>query len=182
MTFGAGNKLRQSRIPDFYLNDTRLEHVSNYKYLGITLDSKLTYNKHVNTVIRTTSHKAYCLSKIRKYLTVKASLIIYKTTIIPYFDYGDFVYEAANKSMTEKLQRIQNRCLKTCLNVYIRESTDLIHRQARVNLLEDRRSTHLLNMMFQRSKVDEYVDSRNIYTRRHDGVTLKIPKPNKESF
>ena len=182
MTFGAGNKLRQSRIPDFYLNDTRLEHVSNYKYLGITLDSKLTYNKHVNTVIRTTSHKAYCLSKIRKYLTVKASLIIYKTTIIPYFDYGDFVYEAANKSMTEKLQRIQNRCLKTCLNVNIRESTDLIHRQARVNLLEDRRSTHLLNMMFQRSKVDEYVDSRNIYTRRHDGVTLKIPKPNKESF
>ena len=84
--------------------------------------------------------------------------------------------------MTEKLQRIQNRCLKTCLNVNIRESTDLIHRQARVNLLEDRRSTHLLNMMFQRSKVDEYVDSRNIYTRRHDGVTLKIPKPNKESF
>ena len=50
----------------------------------------------------------YCLSKIRKYLTVKASLNIYKTTIIPYFDYGDFVYEAATKSMTEKLQRIQN--------------------------------------------------------------------------
>ena len=139
----------------------------------------------MNNVIRT-SHKAYCLSKIRKYLTVKASLNIYKTTIIPYFDYGDFVYEAANKSMTEKLQRIQNRCLKTCLNVNIRESTDLIHRQARVNLLEDRRSTHLLNMMFQRSTINNqklsYVDSRNIHTRRHDGVTLKIPKPNKESF
>ena len=64
-----------------------------------------------------------------------------------------------------------------------------IHMQASVNILEDRRSTHfdiividLLNMMFKRSMDEEYVDNRNMITRRHDGVILKIPIPNKESF
>ena len=60
---------------------------------------------------------------------------------------------------------------KTCLC----EKVDLIHRPEKIAVVP-------IYFMFQRSKVDEYVDSRNIYTRRHDGVTLKIPKPNKESL
>ena len=34
-------------------------------------------------------HKMYMLSRIRQYLTEKSAILIYKSMLLPYFDYGD---------------------------------------------------------------------------------------------
>ena len=36
-----------------------------------------------------------------------AGAVIYKTMILPYFDYGDLVYDADSRSELQKLQRLQ---------------------------------------------------------------------------
>ena len=69
-----------------------LEVVDNYKYLGITLDSHLTYKAHIKNVISKVTHKLSVLTKLRKYLDTRTSLILYKSMILPHFDYGDIVF------------------------------------------------------------------------------------------
>ena len=42
-------------------------YVTSYKYLGVTLDSTLNFNKQINNVIQSAAHQIYMLSKICSY-------------------------------------------------------------------------------------------------------------------
>ena len=78
------------------LNNTVLEKVCSYKYLGFILDDQLNFNKHV-------THKLYLLSRIRKYLTKRASVTIFKTMIISLIEYGDIIYAGTNQKISPRL-------------------------------------------------------------------------------
>ena len=65
--------------------------------------------KQTNKIV---SHKIDLLSKICKYITQYTAIIIYKTMVLPYFDYGDLIYAAANMCLLDKLQRLQNKALR----------------------------------------------------------------------
>ena len=55
------------------------------------------------------------------------ALKIYKSMIVPYFDYVDVIYNAASSEGLDKLQRLQNRCLKTCKELNMRFDTDKLY-------------------------------------------------------
>ena len=127
MIFGTRSKVKKAKNLKLDINNHPLQQVPTYKYLGLTLDSVLSYSKHISTVINTVSHKAYILSKIRRFITSYSSIRIFKSMILPYFDYADIVFDKANCTELDKLQRLQNRCIKICLLVDKRTNTDLIH-------------------------------------------------------
>ena len=114
MAFGTRHKVKTCKEVVVRIEDTNLQVVPSYKYLGFVLDSILSFNHHVSTVIKVVAYKINLLSKIRRYLTESVALKIYKSMILPYFDYGDVIYDAANKCILDKLQRLQNRGLKIC--------------------------------------------------------------------
>ena len=66
--------------------------VGDYKYLGVMLDCRLNFEKHADAIGKLVSHKLYLLGKIRSFLTRQMALCIYKTKVLPYFDYGDIFY------------------------------------------------------------------------------------------
>ena len=44
-------RCKQPNVPIYYMNDSQLEVVSEFKYLGIILNNKLSWNDHVNYVV-----------------------------------------------------------------------------------------------------------------------------------
>ena len=42
------------------------------------------------------------------------ALQIYKSMILPFLDYADVIFDKAYSKDLDKLQRLQNRCLKIC--------------------------------------------------------------------
>ena len=82
--YGMRSIVKKSKSQDMIisLSNTVLEKVCSYKYLGFILDDQLNFNKHITEMIKLVSHKLYLLSRIRKYLTGNASLIIFKTMIL----------------------------------------------------------------------------------------------------
>ena len=92
MIFGSSYKLKNTRLNNFTINNEEIEFVNHYKYLGITLDSTLSFRNQIQNTIKIVSHKISLLNKIRIYINQQAAIQIYKTMIIPYFDYGDTVY------------------------------------------------------------------------------------------
>ena len=117
-----------------------------------------------------------------KYLDTATALSIYKAMILPYFDYCDVIYQGAGKEILEKLQRLQNKCLKTCLGLCKRHDTQEVHRLAKCAKLNDRRKTHVCNFMYLRQRRGELMDDRDISTRLHDAPVFKVKIPVKESF
>ena len=168
MIFRTRHKVKKAnKAKDTVLKivDTPIQIVPTYKYLGITLDSTLSLNYHVKSVVNMVAYKTVLLGKIRRYLTEEVAPKIYKIMILPYFDYGDIIYGCSGQDGLDKLQRVQNKCLKMCKGFNIRFGTKELHT---VTKLEARRAAHINNFMFSRLADEGRVDRRDIRTRAHD--------------
>ena len=98
--------------------------------------------------------------------------------IVPYFDYGDVVYDTANADCLDKLQRLQNRFLKICKLLNIRHDTEHLHVITKTPKLRVRRECHINNFMYSRLSREDLLDGHNIRTRAHDVplFDVKVPK------
>ena len=128
-----------------YLNDSVLQVVPSFNYLGIKLDSKLNFEIYALECIRQVSHKIYMLTKIRPFINNTQALYLYKSKILPYFDYGDIFYNKTFSRTLLRLQKLQNRALKLCMGKDALYNTDLLHVEAKLPKLISRRISHVLN-------------------------------------
>ena len=122
------------------------------------------------------------LAKIRNLIDQQTALYIYKSMIMPIFDYGDIIYEGGTKNKLLKLQRIQNRGLKICLSIKERIRTVTLHQQASVPQLSVRRCSNLKKYMFLQQNNPKYRIDRHIVTRAHDAMVLETCMPKIEKY
>ena len=74
-----------------------LERVNSYKYLGVDVAFDLNSDEYVKNVYKKVNYKVYMFSKIRKFITTHAAIMIYKQTIVPYLDYASFLMDCAHQ-------------------------------------------------------------------------------------
>ena len=182
VTFGTRQKVKKSKLQEMFIGGKKIKNVSTYKYLGFTLDSALTHQAHITDVLCKVMHKKVLLTRIMPFINKSVALLIYKTMILPYVDYCDIIYHSACSNSLDNIQRLQNKCLKTCLSMHKLCSTEEVHSAAKCSLLELRRETHMLNFMFIRQKREKLMDTRNIRTRLHDAPVFKTDFPHKETY
>ena len=127
--------------------------------------------------MKSLSHKLYMLYKAKPYASNKTLLLVYKTYILPVIEYGDVIIHNTNSNLLAKIQRFQNRCIKFCMGLNVRTSTTLIHKLARINMLNERRESHLLNLAYKRSKSKFFTEEINILTRAGNAPKLKNEIP-----
>ena len=96
-------------------NNYSIQHVNSIKYLGMWLDSSLKWGKHIIEL----------KDKILKFLNIfkilagskwgvhpKHLRLLYISLIRSRLDYGSFFYANSSKSNLDKLDRIQNQCMR----------------------------------------------------------------------
>ena len=148
MVFGSSvttNKLQQPKV---LLDKVLLQNVSAYKYLGINLDSQLTYNLHVIKLINSTAAKLKQFQRMRSFLNTKAALMVYKNMLLPLLEYGDIFLLATSSISKKRLQILQNKGLHCAINKGLETSTAELHNLAKLLKLKHRREQHVLNFIF----------------------------------
>ena len=164
---------------DFKLKNVSLERVKEYKYLGLLIDSGLSFVPHRDNLISRVNLKIVFFRKIRKFVTTEAAALIYKATILPILEYADFFFDYNIQYINDKFQTIQNQALYTVYGQHylpydMKESTERIHRRCNLFRLKHRRNFHMLAFIFSFKDDVSYIDQRNIRTRQRDGVLFKI--------
>ena len=182
MLFGTRNMLKRGIKYDTFVDDTKVQYVNHFNYLGIKLDNSLTFEQHAAESLKMVSHKSYLLSRIRKYITTGQAITIYKSKIVPYFDYGDVFLMNIIMKTRQKLQRLQNRALRICLNAEGRSNVNMLHNTCNVNKLDDRRTTHLLNFVYSRAQGEEHTNVGARVLRRYDAPILNEIRSNNKNF
>ena len=182
MCFGTRQRLKKCKNLCFTMNNKNILSVPSYKYLGVILDQTLNFKLHVNNTINKVNHKIYVLSKLMKYLTSLSAIRIYKSMILPYFDYGDILYSFTNIPEVSKLQRLQDRCIKICTRTFGKADMDELHMNNNIEKLEKRRILHVRHHMFKNDKNISEIDDDTIITRSYDGKRFIIKKPNVEIY
>ena len=80
-----------------------LEVVTSYKYLGVWLDSTLSFSQHISKLQAKVKSRLCFLYRNRSSFTLAAKLTLIQMTILPMLHYGDIIYRLAGKGALEWL-------------------------------------------------------------------------------
>ena len=133
----------------------------------------------INTTHNKANRKGYLLKKIRLYVSRWVANQIYKTCILPILDYVDFLVDSGNLYKKDKFNSIQKRCLRIFDNGQSCGATsDELMRPYRHIELVNRRSQHLLALMYRHAQTESNLDNyrSEINLRNNRKVKFKIPK------
>ena len=182
MYFG---KSVQDELVQVNVKGVRLECVNSFTYLGIIIDNKLQFQDHIKKCIKQAGHKIYMLSRIRHCVNKKTALMIFKSMILPYIEYGNIFHGTCTEFYKQKLQVIQNNGLKIALNRSRLYNTVDLHIEARLLPCKYRRLLMLQKNTF--SQLNDnlppiHINDIPVPTRAHDAIILYVPRPNSELF
>ena len=77
-----GKKLnKEDKSINIYLNDKQIEQVSSQKLLGIIIDDKVTFTKHIDKLSCKLAQRIALLKNIRPYLPLKERIAYYNATV-----------------------------------------------------------------------------------------------------
>ncbi len=71
------------------INETPVERVSSYKYLGFWLDDKLCFKKHINELTKSLKLKLVFFYRNKACFTQNCRKQIVQSTFLSVVDYGD---------------------------------------------------------------------------------------------
>ena len=181
-----GSKSTIDKLPEFdiTINNVPLQQVTNYKYLGVTMDSQLRYDKHLHKVTNMVSGKLIQFHRMRGFLSNKAAMLVYKNMLLPILEYGDILFTGVTLQHKKRLQVLQNKVLRCALNEDKDTSTVDLHKKAKLMKLKYRRQQHLLNFMFDVAKDKGNLKPQNsgMSTRSSKKALLKSKRPRTERF
>ena len=138
-----------SSPPSFLVQGTPLSHVSSVKYLGILINSDLSWSPHV----------AKLCSKVRKLVGLlyrqfykhadsTTLLTLYKSFIRPHLEYGSIVWDPYLARDVDALEKVQRFALRVCLKNWSSDHNQL-YIQSQIPALSDRRKQCRLSHLFK---------------------------------
>ena len=86
-------KLKTVPHPSITFNNNPLSLFPAQKHLGLVLDSKLTFNRHIKHILSKVNKLIGLLRKFQPVLPISSPFTIYKAFIRSHFDYADVVYD-----------------------------------------------------------------------------------------
>lgn len=174
MILGTNKRTKNVTLPKcLTINDNIIELTEKNKYLGVTLNSQLTFKDHINSCIGLTASKTNTLIFLRKYLNSEILVKIYKTNKLPILDYANV-----------KKQRSQNRALRINFRNHPHISKEELHLKANLATLQQRADKQILCNYFKRScNPLKYPQLSNTgITRQNQKIRFDIPMPVIERF
>ena len=95
------------------LDGSPLRTVSEFRYLGVLLDSDLSFKNHIN-YITSRAYGALCtLRKSQTYLPLKTRKLLYRSLVLPHLEYCTTVWDPCTKQMSDQIERVQNRAMRS---------------------------------------------------------------------
>ena len=102
-----------SHSPLVFNNNNNVIQTTSPKHLGIILDTRLSFEKHLETVLCKINEAIGLIRKLQNLLPRKVLITLYKAFVRPHLDYGDIFYDQPyNALFHQKLESLQdNVCL-----------------------------------------------------------------------
>ncbi len=119
-----------------------LESTEEEKDLGVVIDSKLTFTKHVQIQINKANRSLGAVKHTFKFMDKTSFLLLYKSLIRPYLEYASVVWSPKSKRDSDDLERVQRR------------ATRIVPSLAGLDYEGRLRALHLPTLQYRRERTD----------------------------
>ena len=131
--FSKSSKMKKNQNTNrITINGQKLDWKNSVKYLGVTLDEKLTFRANIaNNHLRSRKAMAlvYCLLKKTSLLSLPCKLTLYRSYIRPIMTYACPVFSNCAACHMQRLQILQNKCLRMATNSPFRTRISYLHQK-----------------------------------------------------
>ena len=185
-------RVSRSRKPlqHFYsLGNEILQEVSDAKYLGIQIDNKLDWNKHISTVAARGQSKLAFPNRNLKGCPKKLRDTAYISLIRPALEYSCSVWHPHKKSNKDKIEKVQRRAARFVSNNFRRKASvsEMLH-ELGWQSLDGRRQDQRLVLFFKIINGLASVETEDILTpadsrtRKNHSFKFKHLQTNCDSY
>ena len=175
------HRLRQQDDEDMSLQlfDDIIKPATNAKFLGVELDSKLRFVKHIDEICSKAAKRLAVLRFLARAGTKPEVILrLYKIYIRSLFESGSSSFVSAPKRELEKMQRVQNQAIRIALRLPAYLSIRLLHESSGLPMLLDRLKTlnnSLVTKMCARSETIKRLKEENLSDRQTYNGQYKSP-------
>lgn len=181
-------KLQYQNMPTITINENKIEYVNDVRDLGYQINRTLTSCDHIKVVQRKVLGSLNSLYPLKSTLPPQIKLKLYKTLILPIFDYVDVIYHNygthGSNGESNKLEYLQNACIRYISNINRRDHITPHRESLKLLTLYDRRSLHIASMTNKilNNETPQYlrdligVNTNN--TRSRNKLVVRTPKNN----
>ncbi|CAL8083264.1 unnamed protein product [Orchesella dallaii] len=177
------SSVKKESMPSFItIGDKQIERVEEFKYLGVIIDSTLTFSSHFKLVVKKISDRLSYLRGFKRYLNTRILRVMVNSHLYSIIDYGIDIWAVQSDTMLNELQAKIDRFLfefEYSTNYRNRKTvsdTDLLKVRKKFNFLsvKHRRDLILLKSAFlkfhsKKLEISERESSRLI-------PLMKMPK------
>ena len=87
------------------VEDKKVRSKTEVNLLGITIDDKLSFNKHISNLCSTVSNRLRALARIRKFLSLEQAKRILEAYIMSTFKYCPLIWMFCNKTANNQINK-----------------------------------------------------------------------------
>ena len=98
--------------PSLAIDGAPIKQVLNSKSLGVYIDENLSWTVNIDKSSKKIASGIGALKRIRSFVPRKTLQFIFNSLIQPHFDYCSVVWGNCNKTLADKLQKLQNRAAR----------------------------------------------------------------------
>lgn len=174
--------------PKLYLTvkDTNVEQVQGTKLLGVEIDNRLSWSKHISAVVRKMGRSLAMVKRCSHLLPLNMVVDVIKTLVLCQLDYCSEIWSCAAVSYINALQIVQNKAARCALRCPYRTNVNWMHgmlswlkvrerfEASLLNLTRNIVITKLPNVLYQELCFSS--DEHNYETRHATEGRFKLPK------
>ena len=134
--------------PNANMDQFPIKRVSTVKSLGLHIDENLTWECHINELSKKIASGISAIKRIRYLVPYKTLLSIYNSLVQPHLDYCSSVWGSCSKSLSQKLQKLQNCTARVITFSNCDRSTDELLRMVNWVKLDRQRFLQLYRSIF----------------------------------
>ena len=158
------------------LNNNKIEWKESVSNLGLIMDTKLNFDKHVSKICQSSFLKLKSIYEFRDSLPISTKLMLSDMIVLSTANYMDVVYGPYLTVFNIcRLQKIQNSCIRFVMSLPRREHTSQHIRTSCWLTMEQRRLLHMscLIQKILKTNTPAYLRDLMIYRREVHNVEVR---------
>ena len=165
--------IRPIKFGNHYINQT-----SSTKFLGLTIDSHLKFDSHINNICNKTSKTVGILFKLNKFMPLEILKSIYQSLITPYLTYCQEIYYSAPQIYTNRIKIIQKKAVRAMNSLPYNAHTDEYFKSMQLLKLDDMFTLATLTNVYEKVHNHNFIppDTRNHphFTRNRNQLAIPL--------
>lgn len=120
---------KNAKMKDSYplfINDQTINSENSVKLLGIEIDNKLSFEKHISNLCKKASNQLNAIGRIQKYMGFKEKEVLLNSFVYSNFNYCPLVWHFCSSKSLKKIEKIQERALRLLHNDFASDYTELL--------------------------------------------------------